>query len=456
MGVAMSDFPEIRYANSDGLSIAYQVWGEGSRNLVLVPGIFSHLEAFLEMSEYADWMRALSSFCRVITFDKRGNGMSDRIVGAPTVDERVMDIQAVMDAAGVSSAVLAGFSEGSALALVFAAREPVRITKLIICGGFPAGELVLGTLTEEDRVKIRRRLLENWGKPGGRHAIARFGPGPEDPAGQEIFAHVCRLAATPTTIAALYDLQMRFDVRKVLPFIRQPTLVLRRAEEPITRAMSKSIADAVPNGIYRELPGSAHVPFFGDQEDYIDAIRDFVLGEDAGETPVPGRRVLASVLFTDLVNSTGQQARLGDNVFRELISRHDALARRLVERHKGRFIHSTGDGLLATFDTPSNAIACAVALRDRLAGGELRMRAGVHTGEIELRGDDISGLSVNIASRIADLAGEGEIVTSDLTRQLMIGSRVIFEARGVVSLKGVPGEWPLYTALSTQAPPSRS
>lgn len=441
------EFPETQYAISDGLSIAYNIWGEGPQDIVITPGIISHLEVQQDNPQYVQFMRALSAKFRVVAFDKRGNGMSDRISGAPTLDERANDIEAVMNAANVRQATLVGISEGGSISAIFAARHPNRVSRLILCGSFAIGRLASGAITEAELSETCEQLLKNWGKPDGVHILSVYGPGPEDPDGQKAFVRWTRMSATPSAIAALINLSSRLDVRDVLPSVQQPTLVMRREYEQIPEPMTKMFADLIPNAIYRKLPGNQHIPFSGNSDDYTRAIIDFASEQELTErTPVSSQRILASVLFTDLVGSTENQVRLGDEAFRELMNRHDDLSKRLIHRHQGRYIHSTGDGLLATFDAPTNAIACAIAIRDGLSGMDLHVRAGVHTGEVELRGDDISGISVNIASRIADRAAEGKILISDLTRQLMIGSNINFDAFGEYELKGVPGSWPLYTA----------
>jgi class 3 adenylate cyclase/dienelactone hydrolase len=443
----MSEFPETQYTASDGLSIAYQIWGEGPNNLVVVPGIISHLEAFLEIPEYVHYMRSLSAHFRLVTFDKRGGGMSDRISGAPTLDERTRDIDAVMDAAKIERTALAGFSEGAPMSMLFAARDPQRVSKLIIGGGFAAGRLARGEYSLEEHEAFLAELRDNWGKPDGEHYITRMVPQSDDPELRAQIARGHRMCATPTSIAALSDLNARIDVRDILPSIQQPTLVLRREAEYVPRQVCQYITEHIPDAQYQELPGNDHPLFFGDADAYVEAIRDFVLGDsEPVAAPSVRQRVLASVLFTDIVGSTEHQVQLGDDAYRQLMNRHDDISKRQIERCNGRFIHGTGDGLLATFTAPTDAITCAAAIRDAMTSIDLTVRAGVHTGEIELRGDDISGISVNIASRIADHAGESEILTSDLTRQLMIGSNAIFEDRGEFELKGVPGNWPLYAA----------
>ncbi len=262
----MTEFPETQYATSDGLSIAYQVWGDGPYDLVYTPGIISHLEVELEIPEYVHWMRSLSAFARVVKFDKRGNGMSDRIVGAPTLDERITDIQAVMDAAGVETAALAGFSEGGAMCMVFAARQPERVSKLIIGGGFATGRVVSGEETQEEQDKAAEQLLRNWGKVGAVHRLSRLGPGPEDPEGQAQFARFCRMSATPATMVALNRMNAYIDVRDVLPSIQQPTLVLRREGETTSRARSMLVAENSPNATFVYLPGDEHPAYLGDAD----------------------------------------------------------------------------------------------------------------------------------------------------------------------------------------------
>lgn len=443
----MNDLPKTQYATtSDGLSIAYHVWGDKPETLLIVPGIISHLESQLEIPGFLEFTRGLATRLRLINFDKRGNGMSDRISGAPTIDERSRDIEAVLDAAGVETATIFGFSEGSAVSLVFTARNPERVVKLIIGGGFACGRFVRGQQSQEELDRAAAELRENWGQPGRTHHLAQYGPPLDDAEAQEAFARHCRLCATPNTIAALHEMNALIDVRDVLPMIHQPTLILRREHEGgVPRSQSLLLAERIPNAEFRELPGHHHAPWDGNVWDYVRAIGDFVLGETV---PVaePQRRVLASILFTDLVGSTEKQAALGDAAFRALLDRHDALSGQEILRHGGRRVAGTGDGLLATFAAPTDAIACAFAIRARLAAHNLSVRAGVHTGEIELRDDDISGLNVNVAARIADAAGPDEILASDLTRQLMLGAAVRFDARGETELKGVPGRWMLHLA----------
>jgi class 3 adenylate cyclase/alpha-beta hydrolase superfamily lysophospholipase len=443
----MLEFPETQYAECDGLSIAFQIWGDAPHDLVAVPGVISHLEAYLEVPEYVRFFRTLSTYFRVVIFDKRGGGMSDRISGAPTLDERVRDISAVMEAAGVKRPVLFSNSDGASMSMLFAAQNPNRASKLIVGGGYAAGRLARGDHSLEDHKAFLAELRETWGKPSRENYFTRMTQHRDDPGLMASMARVHRMCATPTSIVALMDMNARIDVRDLLSTIQQPTLVLRRAEELLPRDACKYVADHIPNALYRELPGNEHPAFLGDTDAYVDAIREFSL-DDVTHVPPPStsHRVLATVLFTDIVGSTEQQVRLGDYDYRMLMNRHDEISLRQIERFNGRFIHSTGDGLLATFAAPTDAINCAAAIRGAVSSIDLAIRAGVHTGEIELRGDDISGISVNIASRIAEQAGESEILASDLTRQLMIGSNASFAERGEFKLKGVPGPWPLFAA----------
>lgn len=436
------DFPETQYADSDGLSIAFQVWGTGERNYVLIPGVISHIESELENPDYVKWIASLSEMGRLVIFDKRGNGMSDRIQGAPTDNERMADIAAVMDAAGMASASVIGFSEGATLACVFAVTRPERVERLALCGSYAVGRLPRGDTTEDDLRIHQEQFRQNWGKPGKPHPISVYGPGPEDPEGQEAFARFQRLSCTPNTIAALWELNARLDIRPLLPSIKQPTLVMHREAEGNSGAIAMPFVELIPDVTYRVVPGDHHLPWFGDLDSYVAAIREFFTGETTA--PQPAQRRLATVLMTDLVGSTALQARLGDDAWRDLMNRHDRICERQVTRHGGQLVKFTGDGMLAFFDAPTSAVACATQIRDTLTGIDLETRAGAHTGEIELRGDDVSGISVVVAARIMDKAAGGQVLTSDLTRQLMLGAPYDFADTGEHDLKGVPDRWRLY------------
>lgn len=437
---------ETRFTQSDGLSIAFQLWGQGPRNLILVPGMISHLEAALDRPGYLPFLQALGSMGRLAVFDKRGNGMSDRIQGAPTLDERVMDIEAVMQAADMSSATVIGLSEGASLACVYAAMRPERVERLVLCGGYARGRLTRGFTTEAGLLQEKDQFVHGWGQPGGAHPFSAFGPGPEDPAGQASRARFERMSATPTTVAALYDLAARIDIVDLLPTIRQPALVIHRdAEEPNGRDSARDFVARLPNVEYCPVPGHQHIPWEGDIETYTAPMFEFITG--ALPVTVPATRSLATILFSDLVNSTAAQAAMGDETWRDLMNRHDETCGACIARHRGSLVKFTGDGFLATFESPTSALDCAEAVRTALAALGLPVRFGAHTGEIESRGSDISGLGVVIAARIMDHAGAGEVLASDLTRQLMLGAPHRFEPRGEHALKGVPERWRLHAVL---------
>lgn len=437
----MAETVTTQFAECDGLSIAWQLWGDGPRNLVLVPGMISHLEASMEDPGYLHWMKALSSIGRLATFDKRGNGMSDRIRGAPSPEERVADIEAVMDAADMPSATLIGFSEGASIACVYAALRPERVDRLVLCGGYARGRLARGLLTEAALAEALEQLRQNWGKPGKSHPFTAFGP--DGPDGQEAWAHFQRMSATPLTIVRLFELAAYIDITALLPSITQPTLVLHRAhEEPNGRPCAEEFVRLMPDAEHQAVPGHQHVPWEGDAEAYAARIIEFVTG--AAPRALTATRTLATVLFSDLVGSTQMQARIGDEAWSDLMSRHDDICSAEIARHDGRLIKFTGDGMLATFTSPTGALACAGALQSALAGLDLSMRCGAHTGEIELRDGDISGLGVVAAARITDQAQGGQVLASDLTRQLMLGAPFTFTDRGEHALKGLPGSWRLH------------
>ncbi|MFY2825588.1 adenylate/guanylate cyclase domain-containing protein [Ruegeria sp. MALMAid1280] len=434
---------ETLFTENDGLSIAYQVWGDGPRNLVLVPGMISHLEAFMEHPGYLQWMTSLSSAGRLVTFDKRGNGMSDRIQGTPTLEERMMDIEAVMDVADMPSATIIAFSEGASLACVYAAMRPQRVERLALCGGYAQGRLTRGYLTPESLELALAQFRENWGKPYKPHPFSEFGPSQDDAEAQEAWAHFQRMSATPITVANLFELAAWIDIRELLPSISQSTLVIHRETEEANGAdCAQDFLRLMPKTEYKTIPGHEHVPWEGDVESYAAAIVEFVTG--AAPVTTQPTRTLTTVLFSDLVESTSQQARIGDDRWRDLMNRHDDICATQISRHGGHLVKFTGDGVVATFSSPTSALTCAGSVREALSAIDLNARFGAHTGEIEMRGDDISGLGVVVAARVMGQAKDGQVLTSDLTRQLMLGAPFQFQDCGEHELKGVPNKWRLH------------
>jgi class 3 adenylate cyclase len=435
--------PETRYARSGEVSIAYQVFGEGPMDLLLAPGFVSHCEVLWEHPDVARSFERLGSFARVIIFDKREQGLSDRLGRPPTIEEMVDDIQAVLDAAGSERAAVLGVSEGGAMALLFAATHPGRCTHLALWSAYArmcrAPDYPEGVPPE---------ALDEWGEIveerwGGPVSLGIFAPSRKgDRRSEEWWAHLLRSGTSPRSAAALMELYKEVDVRSVLPVISAPTLVMHRAgDRAVPAPLGRYIAEQIPGARYIEVPGADHLLWTEGADEILDQFEQFLTGTRRARSP---ERVLATVMFTDIVDSTAHAARLGDRGWRQLLDRHDALVGSRVEGHRGRVIKSTGDGVLATFDGPARAISCATQLSGELPELGIEVRAGLHSGECELRADDVGGMAVHIGARIAGLAGAGEVLVSSTVKDLVVGSGIEFAERGSAELKGVPGEWRLY------------
>jgi class 3 adenylate cyclase/esterase/lipase len=444
------DAPEVRYASSGEVEIAYQVLGDGPVDLVWVDGSVTHLGVLWEHPGYRHFCEQLASFSRLILFDKRGMGLSER-TRAGTLEERMDDVRAVMDAAGSERAALVGVSEGGPMSMLFAATHPERTEALLLIGAevkeeqtddWPWGE---GTREEFDA--WMRELPERW----GRALVAdRFFPEDPDPeATQRWFSRLQTASMTPRDAIAFLSMAMDIDVRDVVPSVRVPTLIVHRVDDPICHVENaRFLAANIPEAHYVELPGNFHIPWAGRGSDEIlEEIREFLTG--VRESPEPDR-VLATVLFTDIVGSTERATRLGDRRWRELLEAHHSAVRRQLERFRGRELDTAGDGFLASFDGPARAIRCARAAIEAVGQLGLEIRAGVHTGECEVVGDKLAGIAVHIGARVAGRAGPGEVLVSSTVRDLVAGSGLVFEDRGAAALKGVPGEWRLY-AVSGEA-----
>ncbi|WP_298253244.1 adenylate/guanylate cyclase domain-containing protein [Bradyrhizobium sp.] len=435
----MNDFvlPATRYALSGDVSVAYQVMGDGPIDLVMVPGVVSHVEFFHETPGYTAFLRRLATFTRVITFDKRGQGLSDR-VSAPSLEERMDDVRAVMDAAGSKRAVLMGFSEGCAMSALFAATYPERVEKLLLFGGF-----ALSTMTGDFEARTTERL-KSWGtgealKEGWPSLVAK-------PHGIDVLAKMERLSASPGAIKAATLLNAQIDVRPILSSIRVPTLVLhRRADLMVPVAAGHALARQIPDAKFIEYDGEDHIFWTGDVEAFLGDIEEFVTGSrDHSSSEI--ERVLATVLFTDLVDSTRRAADMGDQAWRRMLDNHDRVARQTVEKFRGQLIKSTGDGILATFDGPGRAIRCALAFSAAAGQIGLPLRAGLHTGEIELRDRDVGGIAVHAAARVMAQAQANEVLVSRVVTDLVAGAGLKFAERGSHELKGIPGKWDLFAA----------
>jgi class 3 adenylate cyclase len=449
--------PETQYARSGDVSIAYQVVGDGPFDLVFVPGAVSHTELGWKVPAWAEFYRRLASFSRLIVFDKRGTGMSDRVAGAPTIETRMDDVRAVTDAVGSERAAVLGLSEGAPMSVVFAATYPERAWALVLCGAhirslwapdFPAG------WTEEEWDRGSEEDRRRWGEPEYmRELVQSIGPTLDEENLQGLVT-IFRQGLSPGASAALNRMNKDIDVRDVLPAIRLPTLVVNRTDEAAwLREGSRVAARLIPGARHVELPGTDHVPFAGDSESYLRTIEEFLAEtweERAWEEAEPDR-VLATVLFTDIVGSTAKAAELGDARWGELLGAHQSLIRRQLTRFRGTELDTAGDGFFASFDGPARAIRCACAVTEAVKEVGLEVRAGLHTGECELLDNKVGGIAVHIGARVAKEAGPGEVLVSSTVKDLVAGSGIAFLDRGVVELKGVPGEWRLFAVERQRA-----
>ena len=436
--------PRVRYAKSGGLNIAYQVLGDGPIDLVHVPPFISNLELQWEDPAYARYMRRLASFSRLIMFDKRGTGLSDR-VDVASLDDRMDDVRAVMDAAGSDRAVVFGSSEGGALAILFSVTYPERVSALVLYGAYPrmswAPDYPSGVESSEE---VLRDFEDQWGQVGGGLPLPVLDPGRgDDPGSLEMAARSDRLSASPGAAATILRMILSIDVRDLLPAVRVPTLVVYRTADIAHAEGSRYLGAHIPDAKTVELPGDTYFPYLGDQDAVLGEIEEFVTGV---RPPPVHDRVLATVLFTDIVGSTQTAAEVGDQRWLELLEDHEMISAREIQRQRGRLIKSTGDGVLATFDGPARAVRCACAIRDGLQTSEIKIRAGVHTGEIELLDDDIGGLAVHIGQRVSSLAASGEVLVSRTVVDLVAGSGITFTDHRVHDLKGVPEPWHIYRA----------
>jgi pimeloyl-ACP methyl ester carboxylesterase len=441
--------PETRYAKSGDVHIAYQVVGDGPIDLVEVPGWLSHLEYSWEEPRFARFLLRLASFSRLIRFDKRGTGLSDRVSVSdlPTLEQRMDDVRAVMDAVGSERAALFGASEGGPMSVMFAATYPERTTALVLYASYAcrrrSPDYPWGRTPDEEEAFFRATEEDYAGLADLR---TRVPSGVDDARFRQWFSTWRRLSASPGAAVALARMNAQIDVRDILPTIRVPTLVLHRTgDQTMPVGHGRYLAQHIPGASYVELPGDDHGHPFGDADAILDQIEQFLTGRRHAVEP---DRVLATVLFTDIVGSTERLAELGDRRWGELLDGHHAAVRRELARFRGREVHTAGDGFLATFDGPARAARCAVAITQAVRSVGLEVRAGVHTGEVELMGDDIGGIAVHTGARVAAEAGPGEVLVSSTVKDLVAGSGITFEDRGSHVLKGVPGEWRLFAVAS--------
>jgi pimeloyl-ACP methyl ester carboxylesterase len=443
----MTDFqlPETHYAQSGDLSIAYQVMGDGPIDIILVPGLASHIESQHELPGYTAFLRRLSAYARVVAFDKRGQGLSDRISGAPPLEQRMDDVRAIMDTIGSRRAVLMGFSEGSCMSVLFAATYPERVSHLILFGGFTrsADLRPADMTTEELHARIEHRV-KNWGN--GTTLKAVLPSLATDPGAVASLGKFERLASSPGAIRTIMQLNAQIDVTPILPTVQVPTLVLHRASDIVVPVdLGRKLAKQLPGAKYVEYPEGDHAYWTGDTEPMLGEIEEFITGyRDHGADEL--ERVLATVMFTDIVDSTRSAAAMGDQRWRRILDEHDQLAGQVIGKHRGNLVKSTGDGILATFDGPGRAVRCALAFGSAAKQIGLPLRAGLHTGEIEIRGNDIGGIAVHAAARVMSQSGSDEVLVSRVVTDLVAGAGLKFAERGSFELKGLPGKWDLFAA----------
>jgi class 3 adenylate cyclase len=438
--------PKTRYAKLDDLHVAYQVVGKGPPDIVLVAPYIMHVEAVWELPYMAPYLRGLARIGRLVIFDAIGSGLSDPLPGRKrTIDYWTNDAHAVMDAVGVTRATIHGYDSAGAGAMLFAATYPERVSSLILVNTFARA------LWAEDHPRglppeTRDAFIDDYQAEWGAGTLLRRYMPTADLSAEDIERHAWyeRQVASPGVVRTQMNVILDTDVREVLPLIQAPTLVVHRTDnKTIPVELGRDLAARIPGARYVELPGDEHVLYGRDGEVLLGEIREFVTG--VREAPVTDR-VLATILFTDIVGSTQRAAELGDQRWRELLDEHDAVVRTGVARFQGKLIKTTGDGALATFDGPTRAIEAARTIARAARGLDLQIRAGLHTGECELRGEDVGGIAVHIASRIAGLASAGEVVVSRTVKDLAVGSGIEFMDRGVHTLKGVPDAWRLFTA----------
>jgi pimeloyl-ACP methyl ester carboxylesterase len=439
----MNDFslPETRYALSGDVNIAYQTMGVGPVDIIMVPGFVSHVEFMHELAGYTAFLRRLSTFARVVTFDKRGQGLSDRISDAPSLEQRMDDVRAVMDEIGSPRVVIVGFSEGAAMSLLFAATYPERVTQLVLFGGFAVVPFLANANDLEERIAQRIKV---WGTREMMKTVVVSQASNQDAISQ--FAKLERLSASPGTVRAISLLNAQIDVRPILPSVQVPTLVLhRRTDARVPIEIGRDLAKQIPTAKFIEYPDGDHAFWSGNAEVLLGDIEEFVTGHRES-TSTELERVLSTVLFTDIVDSTRSAAQMDDQGWRRLLDSHDHLAKQMVEKHRGILVKNTGDGILATFDGPGRAVRCALAFGTAAQQIGLPLRAGLHTGEIEIRGSDIGGIAVHAAARVMAKSQSSEVLVSRVVTDLVAGAGLKFAERGSHELKGLPGRWDLFAA----------
>jgi class 3 adenylate cyclase/pimeloyl-ACP methyl ester carboxylesterase len=444
----MAETPETHYVKSDDVHIAYQVLGDGPFDLLFVPGFVSNVEALWRLPDQSAFFRRLASFCRLILFDKRGTGMSDRGTHDFTLEQRMHDVQAVLDAIGCKQAALFGVSEGGPMCLLYAATYPQRTSALVIYGSYAkrsrAPDYPFGW-DDQQWQRVLEDIERNWGSPQSLNIGMRTEGIVDDPLRADRIAAYFRASASPGAVAAIMRMNRDIDVRHILSATRVPTLIVHRTGDPVIEVgHARYLAQHIPGAKLIEFDEVIHPPWSGNRDDILDTVEQFLTGGHRVREP---ERLLTTVLFADIVGSTERVAAIGDNPWRELLNEFYVQVRELLQHYRGREISTAGDGFLAAFDGPARAIRCANALGDAVRPLGVKVRCGIHTGECELIGRDLAGIAVHIGARVAALAAPGEVLVSQTVRDLVAGSGLAFEDRGSHRLKGLPDEWRLFRAV---------
>lgn len=434
--------PETHYAKTlDDVHVAYQVFGEGV-DVVFVPGFVSHIDNYWDEPNLARMLRQIGQFARVVMFDKRGTGLSSRVSRLPSMDERMDDVRAVMDAENLDVATILGISEGGSLATLFAAHHPERCNALILYGAFAKF-----TSWFRDRQALDVFFEYVAGFWGSGQSLPFFAPSAaEDEAMRSWWGKFERLGGDPKAVVELMEMNSEIDITDILNTVQTPTLVIHREHDVmVDYEGGRQLAEGIPDARMVTLPGHDHLAWVGDWKAIVEEVEEFLTGS---RTPPSGERTLATVLFTDIVDSTGTAHRMGDTRWRDVLDAHNAAVRSSLARFRGREIKTLGDGFLATFDGPARAIQCALEIKEAARDLGIRVRAGIHTGEVQFMNGDVGGIAVHIASRVIGVAPGDEVLVSRTVRDLVAGSGIAFETAGVHTLKGVPEEWELYRALA--------
>jgi class 3 adenylate cyclase len=439
--------PKTEYTRAGDISIAYKVIGDGPQDVVMVPGYLSHLELIWEIPQIVHMIERMATFSRLIMFDKRGSGLSDPVIGAPTLDERIDDVRAVMNAVGSTQASLFGVSEGAPMSILFAATHPELISSLVLYGAVPRSTWAedYPWATPREDLLASSHEMEPYLYEG---AIAEvMAPSVSDfPIVRETFAKLQRYSSSPSMLRQTFEMFLDIDVRAILPTVSVPTLVMHReGDRAVNRRAGEWMAGQIPGAKYVQLPGIDHAMFVGDTDAILDEVEEFLTGVRRG---VEVDRILATVMFIDVVGSTERAAQMGDRAWTNLLTQLNAVIRDELGRFRGVEVKTLGDGVLATFDGPARAIRCALEIAESVRTLGIEVRIGLHTGEIEItEGNDVAGIAVHIAARIGALAGAREVLVSRTVKDLVAGSQVAFADRGEHTLKGVPETWSVFEVV---------